>query len=176
MYSLEDIRKEYDRLDRLCGLDTSKVEIGISRRPGRRLGSFRYPLKGGGPLRIIINAAILNQEEQFWDTIRHEYAHAAAYLRYPGEKHGHDEVWKNICRELGCAPERLAPQSQAQRQRTEETAKYRVHCNGCGRGEYFFREGKVIKTLRWGRKGAVRCAFCGSDSFELYVRQTTRSG
>lgn len=176
MYSLEDIRKEYDRLDRLCGLDTSKVEIGISRRPGRRLGSFRYPLKGEGPLRIIINAALLDQEEQFWDTIRHEYAHAAAYLRYPGEKHGHDEVWKNICRELGCAPERLAPQSQTQRQRTEETAKYRIHCKGCGRDSYYFREGKVIKALCRGRKGAVRCAFCGSDSFELYVRQTTRSG
>ncbi len=175
MYSLEDIRKEYERLDKLCGLDTSGIEIEISRRSGHRLGSFRYPLSGDGPLRIIINAALLDQEEQFWDTIRHEYAHAAAYLRYPGEKHGHDEVWKNICRELRCAPERLAPQSQAQRQRTEETAKYRVHCNGCGRDEYFFREGKVIKTLRWGRKGAVRCAFCGSDSFELYVRQAVHN-
>ena len=48
MHSLEEIRKEYDRLDRLCGVDTSRVELKISRRPGRRLGSFRYPLRGGG--------------------------------------------------------------------------------------------------------------------------------
>ena len=170
MYAAEDIRKEYERLDRLCGLDTSQIEIVISRRPGRRLGCFRYPLKGDGPLRIIISAALLEQEEQFWDTIRHEYAHAAAYLRHPGEKHGHDKVWKDICRELGCSPERLAPQNQAQQQRTEESAKYRVHCKGCGRDSYFFREGKVIKALRRGGRGRVRCAFCGSDCFELHVR------
>ena len=171
MHSLEEIRKEYDRLDRLCGVDTSRVELKISRRPGRRLGSFRYPLRGGGtPLRISISASVLEQEEQFWDTIRHEYAHAAVYLQHPGEKHGHDKVWKDICRELGCSPERLAPQNQAQQQRTEESAKYRVHCKGCGRDSYFFREGKVIKALRRGGRGRVRCAFCGSDSFELYVR------
>ena len=105
MHSLEEIRKEYDRLDRLCGVDTSRVELKISRRPGRRLGSFRYPLRGGGtPLRISISASVLEQEEQFWDTIRHEYAHAAVYLQHPGEKHGHDKVWKDICRELGCSP------------------------------------------------------------------------
>ena len=171
MHSLEEIRKEYDRLDRLCGVDTSRVELKISRRPGRRLGSFRYPLRGGGtPLRISISASVLEQEEQFWDTIRHEYAHAAVYLQHPGERHGHDKVWKDICRELGCSPERLAPQNQAQQQRTEESAKYRVHCKGCGRDSYFFREGKVIKALRRGGRGRVRCAFCGSDSFELYVR------
>ncbi len=172
MHSLEDIRKEYDRLDKLSGLDTSKVEIEISKRPGRRLGSFRYPLKEGtAPLRIIISASVLELEEQFWDTIRHEYAHAAAYLRYPGERHGHDELWKELCRELGCAPERLAPRSRAQQQRTEETAKYRVHCKGCGRDSYYFREGKVVKALRRGGRGRVRCVFCGSDSFELYVRK-----
>ena len=127
--------------------------------------------EGSTALRIIISASLLDQEEQFWDTIRHEYAHAAVYLRHPGERHGHDWIWKETCRKLGCAPERLAPQNQAQQQRTEETAKYRVHCKGCGRDSYYFREGKVIKALRRGRKGAVRCAFCGSDSFELYTRK-----
>ena len=172
MYSLEDIRKEYDRLDRLCGLDTSQIEIAISRRPGRRLGSFRYPLgEDGSLLRITISAGILEQEEQFWDTIRHEYAHAALYLRCPGERHGHDRLWKELCRELGCAPERLAPQSEPQQRRTEETAKYRVHCKGCGRDSYYFREGKVIKALRRGGRGRVRCGLCGGSSFELYIRK-----
>ncbi len=141
MHSLDEIRREYDRLDKLCGVDTSSVEIEISRRPGRRLGSFRYPLKeGAAPLRIIISASLLEQDEQFWDTIRHEYAHAAVYLRHPGERHGHDRTWKELCRQLGCSPERLAPESRAQQERTEETAKYRVHCNGCGRASNYFRE------------------------------------
>ncbi len=172
MHSLDEIRREYDRLDKFCGLDTSELEIEISNRPGRRLGSFRYPLKEGtAPLRIIISASLLEQDEQFWDTIRHEYAHAAVYLRHPGERHGHDRTWKELCRQLGCSPERLAPESRAQQERTEETAKYRVHCNGCGRDSYYFREGKVVKTLRRGGRGRVRCAFCGSDSFQLYVRK-----
>lgn len=119
MHSLDEIRREYDRLDKLCGVDTSGVEIEISRRPGRRLGSFRYPLKEGeAPLRIIIDASLLEQDEQFWDTIRHEYAHAAVYLRHPGERHGHDRTWKELCRQLGCSPERLAPESRAQQERT----------------------------------------------------------
>ena len=171
MHSLEEIRKEYDRLDRLCGVDTSRVELKISRRPGRRLGSFRYPLRGGEtPLRISISASVLEQEEQFWDTIRHEYAHAAVYLQHPGERHGHDRLWRDMCRRLGCSPERLAPQSEESLERTLEQAKYRVHCKGCGRDSYYFRAGKVVKSLRPGGRGRVRCAFCGSDSFELYVR------
>ena len=48
MHTLEEIRAEYDRLDRLCGVDTSAIEITISRRGVRRLGSFRYPAKGEG--------------------------------------------------------------------------------------------------------------------------------
>ena len=171
MHSLDEIRREYERLDRLCGVDTSGVEIGISNRTGRRLGSFRYPMKAGAaPLRIVINSALLEQDEQFWDTVRHEYAHAVVYLRYPGEKHGHDRVWKAVCRELGCSPERLAPQSGEEQRRIESAAKYRVHCTGCGRDSYYVRAGKVIKALRRGR-GGVRCAFCGSESFDLYVRK-----
>ena len=172
MHSLEEIRKEYDRLDRLCGVDTSRVELKISRRPGRRLGSFRYPLRGGGtPLRISISASVLEQEEQFWDTIRHEYAHAAVYLQHPGERHGHDRLWQDMSRRLGCSPERLAPQSEESLERTREQAKYRVHCKGCGRDSYYFREGKVIKALRRGGRGRVRCGLCGGSSFELYIRK-----
>ena len=66
MHTLEEIRTEYDRLDRLCGVDTSDVEIVLSRRGVRRLGSFRYPAKGKtGALRITINASLLGEEEAF---------------------------------------------------------------------------------------------------------------
>ena len=172
MHSLKDIRKEYDRLDRLCGLDTSGIVIELSRRRSRRLGCFWRPRKNGSaPLRIVINPTLLEEEEQFWDTIRHEYAHAAVYLRHPGEKHGHDKLWKDTCRELGCSPERLAPLDEAYYRRMQKTAKYRVHCNNCGRDTYYFREGKIIKTLRQGGRAKLCCASCGSQSFSLYVRK-----
>lgn len=43
MHSLEEVRAEYDRLDRLCGVDTSGIELKISKRAVKQLGSFRSP-------------------------------------------------------------------------------------------------------------------------------------
>ena len=93
MHSLEEVRAEYDRLDRLCGVDTSGIELKISKRAVKQLGSFRSPRRGGiDGLRITLSYLILEDDEQFWDTVRHEYAHAAVYLLHPGERHGHDRV------------------------------------------------------------------------------------
>lgn len=173
MHTLEEIRAEYDRLDRLCGVDTSAVEIGISRRGVRRLGSFRYPIKGkDGLLRITINASLLDEEEAFWDTVRHEYAHALVYLRHPGERHGHDAVWKAACRELGCSPDRLAAQTAEGQAELERRAKYKVQCNKCGQTTFYLRRGKVVELLLRGPGGQVRCAQCGGSKLELYVRRS----
>ena len=58
-------------------------------------------------------ADFLRREDQvFWDTARHEYAHAAAAI-LTGKRHGHDEAWKAVCRRIGCPPERLAPSCEA---------------------------------------------------------------
>ena len=102
MHSLEEVRAEYDRLDRLCGIDTSGIELKISKRAVKQLGSFRSPRRGGKDgLRITLSYLILEDDEQFWDTVRHEYAHAAVYLLHPGERHGHDKVWKDMCAASG---------------------------------------------------------------------------
>ena len=77
MHTLQEVRAEYDRLDRLIGIDTRMIELKISRRAVRQLGSFRSPARGKGELRITLSALILGDDEQFWDTVRHEYAHAA---------------------------------------------------------------------------------------------------
>ena len=85
MHSLEEVRAEYDRLDRLCGVDTSRIELKISKRAVKQLGSFRCPRRGGKDgLCITLSHLILEDDEQFWDTVRHEYAHAAVYLLNPG--------------------------------------------------------------------------------------------
>ena len=97
MHSLEEVRAEYDRLDRLFGVDTSGIELKISKRAVKQLGSFRSLRRGGiDGLRITLSYLILEDDEQFWDTVRHEYAHAAVYLLHPGERHGHDRVWKDM--------------------------------------------------------------------------------
>ena len=173
MHTLEEIRAEYDRLDRLCGVDTSVVEIALSRRGVRRLGSFRYPAKGrAGVLRITINASLLDEEEAFWDTVRHEYAHALVYLRSGGVNHGHDRLWKAACRELGCSPDRLTAQTEEGRAELERRAKYKVQCAQCGQTTFYLRRGKVVDLLLRGSGGQVRCAQCGGSKLKLYARRS----
>ncbi len=170
MHTLEDVRKEYDRLDRMLGLDSSAIELKISRRAVRQLGCFRAPRYGKGPLSITLSSLILDEEELFWDTIRHEYAHAACYLLHPGENHGHDELWQNICRLVGCNPNRLAPETEESRALRKEKANYMIRCNICHAETRYFRCGNAVKTLMAGRGDLLRCNMCGGNSFTLFRR------
>ena len=55
-FGIDDIRKEYERLDRLTGVDTSKVALRISKRMTRKLGEFKTT---GSLLRIKREIAIM---------------------------------------------------------------------------------------------------------------------
>lgn len=174
MHTIREIRTEYDRLDRLLSVDTSEVEIVVSPRRGKRLGSFRSP--GGDvpplfakPLRISISAAAMEDDALFWDTIRHEYAHAVVYLTRPGERHGHDEVWKAVCRKIGCTPKGTVAANDELKQEWAASAKYRVHCERCGADTYYHRAGKIVELLMYGERERVRCR-CGSHELTLYMR------
>ena len=103
--SIQFIKNEYARLDQICKVDTSNIEIIISSRMTRQLGCFTYKRNGfTKKLQIKISARIINETELFLDVIRHEYAHAVVYLRHPHQKHLHDSVWKSVCAEVGCTP------------------------------------------------------------------------
>lgn len=171
MHTVEDIRAEFDRLDAVSGADTSGMEIVISARSVRRLGSFRPPAPERGlPARVMIAAAILEDEAQFWDTVRHEYAHAAVWYLHPGERHGHDGVWKAMCRRIGCAPKSLAPPSAESEALRRQRARYLVRCPACGTETYYLRAGKIVTLMERGYRKRVRCGKCGSNDLMLYER------
>ena len=171
MHTLDEVRREYDRLDRLVGVDTSKIELKISRRAVRQLGSFRSPTRGAGKLRITLSALILDDDEQFWDTVRHEYAHAAVYLLHPGEKHGHDRVWRDMCRLVGCSPKRLAPEKGRAAELRQAQARFIIRCRTCGAESRYIRRGKAVELMLRGRDRSLRCRNCGQSSFVLLVRE-----
>ena len=171
MHTLDEVRREYDRLDRLVGVDTSKIELKISRRAVRQLGSFRSPARGTGKLRITLSALILDDDEQFWDTVRHEYAHAAVYLLHPGEKHGHDRVWRDMCRLVGCSPKRRAPEKGRAAELRQAQAKYIIRCRTCGAESRYVRRGRTVELMLRGRGRMLRCRKCGQSSFVLLVRE-----
>ena len=171
MHTLEEVRTEYDRLDRLLGIDTRSIELRVSKRAVRQLGSFRAPKRGAGSMRITLSALIFTDDAQFWDTVRHEYAHAAVHLLYPGENHGHDRVWKQMCRVVGCDPKRLAPEQGQAAELRRARAKYIVRCDGCGAESRYVRRGKTVELLLRGRGRSLRCRRCGGSRFTLLVRK-----
>ncbi len=165
-HTLDDIRREYDRLDALCGVDTGALFLRVSTRASRRLGSCKYV--GGAVAGVTISDFVMNApDEVFYDTIRHEYAHALVKLRLPHERHGHDAVWKAACREVGCTPERccdpaLVPAGHGRR---EEPYRYRVRCLCCGAAWHYKRRTKTLALIARGGSKYCTCPRCKGHSF-----------
>ena len=83
-----------------------------------------------------------NEEAEVKDTILHEIAHALV-----GPGHGHDEVWKAKCREIGCRDQRCYTHEYV----IPVKAKYVATCEACG--QTFERHKKTPR----GRSYACRC-------------------
>ncbi len=173
LYTLEDVRREYDRLDGLCGVDTRGIELKVSKRASKRYGSCRSTRNV--PETIYITDFIFDCEQAFWDVIRHEYAHALVMLRYPREHHGHDAVWKAACREVGCVPCAVsrdpAAEEKAQK-KTEKRIHYVITCRSCGHMWQYMRKPKYLSLMEKGRPIFIRCPYCGGGGFDTETRRS----
>lgn len=103
MHTVEEIIREYKKLDQIVGVDTSELEIAFSSRAVYQYGCCKYQQKKRKvvPYKILIASFLREEEEAFWNTVRHEYAHAAAAL-LTGKNQGHNSVWKAVCQKIGC--------------------------------------------------------------------------
>lgn len=86
MYNLQDIANEYHRLDQIFNIDTSDIDLvhftGVSQC------GYCY-VKNGKPIKIGINDLVFEcPENEFYDVIRHEYAHAVDAVKYKNGGHG----------------------------------------------------------------------------------------
>ena len=108
MYTLEDVREEYDRLDALLGIDTKNVELKIS-KGFRTAGLFQVKRdKKTKELKLIIriNKVVFDcRENSFLEIIRHEYAHAVNYIINKDNSDAHGPKWKALCKKVGCSRE-----------------------------------------------------------------------
>lgn len=169
----EDIRHEFDRLDRLCGVDTSAVGLKISTRASKRLGSCRC--SASTVESITISDFVLDADDKvFFDTIRHEYAHALVKLRRPKERHGHDALWREACLEVGCAPSRCCDPAELPilPLRRAEPDRYSLRCLGCGAFWRYKRKTKVLTLVERGSRRCT-CPHCKGHRFELAYLQPT---
>ena len=85
----------------------------------------------------------------------------------------HDEVWRAVCRRVGCPEDRLAPQCAAAEENRKRIAAargvYVVTCLGCGAESRYLRRGKVVQALEE-KRGQIRCRRCGGKKFRLEKR------
>lgn len=72
------------------GLDNARQRFGVCQMGKKHISLSRHLCE-------------LNSEAEVRDTILHEIAHALAWERH-GENCGHDQRWKNICKEIGARP------------------------------------------------------------------------
>jgi predicted SprT family Zn-dependent metalloprotease len=116
----------------------------------RRAGACRYPFAGRpGHIELSRHYVLRNPEDEVRDTILHEIAHALV-----GPGHGHDEVWKARCVEVGARPERCYGEEVEM-----PKGRWRATCGGCGREHDRHRRPK--RMTGW------HCRGCGKEKGSL---------
>lgn len=112
----------------------------------RRAGVCRYPVRGRpGRIELSKPYVVRNPTDEVRDTILHEIAHALV-----GPRHGHDDVWKAKCVEVGARPERCYGEAVEM-----PKGRWRATCGGCGREHDRHRRPKSLNG--W------HCRRCGKD-------------
>ena len=170
-HTLEDIRAEYDRLDGICGIDTSRVKLRISKGT-RRLGSFSYDrFDPYNTMKIAVSSVTLEDDDLFYHTVRHEYAHCAVFLLRRGENHGHDAIFRAMCRKIGCSTEATVRPDSETGKKLSAMSKYTVRCRQCGAETGYNSAGKTLKLIMSGKKNAVFCRRCRGSDFEVIINR-----
>ena len=125
------------------------IEVSINKRLTRTLGRCKSVRHGDivTPQAIEFSAEMLETatDKTIIDVIYHECAHALVGIE-TCEKHGHDAVFKAMCRRIGTDNDGTVTEVERTVAETE-VYKYCVYCNKCGKivGKYH-RAGKVVKT------------------------------
>lgn len=159
MFTLEDVRKEYRRLDKILNVNTENIEIktisGFSR------GGW-CKCRNKKPVAIGINRLAFEcSEPDFYDVIRHEYAHAVDVLLHQKSDHGTN--WQRICRQIGCNPTRTIDENSELNQKLKQLrgksdSRYQVICPHCG---YTYTYQRMCATLRYYNEGEpLKCGNC----------------
>ncbi|QDU19670.1 SprT family zinc-dependent metalloprotease [Urbifossiella limnaea] len=121
----------------------------------RRAGVCRYPVRGRpGRIELSKHYVLRNPESEVRDTILHEIAHALV-----GHGHGHDEVWRAKCVEVGARPERCYGEEVEM-----PKGRWRATCGGCGREHDRHRRPK--RMTGW------HCRKCGKERGALLWKAT----
>lgn len=172
MYNIEDVIREYRRLDKILDIDTSKIQITYCKGASR--GGY-CEIRNGEPKRIALNEVLFEcPENEFYDIIRHEYAHAVNAMLYG--KGGHNETWKEICRKINSTPLAHVPENYElykkleaiTTDRRQNNVVYRIVCPHCGHVYHYQR--RCVTVYAYYNGNTLGCPYCGKK-FSINTKQ-----
>lgn len=177
MFTKTDIYNEYKRLDKIHNQTIANtIPLEITGRCVNRQGAYKVTWRGQNIVRerIVISDFMLEAPEaDFMDTIRHEYAHAAA-TRQTLKNEGHGVLWQAWARKVGAKPEQYVteiPEAQKARIQAKEAMQkdYIVTCDSCGCEWTYHRKGKIVKLVESGSH-SITCPYCHGKNFSVAER------
>jgi predicted SprT family Zn-dependent metalloprotease len=136
-YALE-VMGSFGLVDWSFGWDRARRRMGFCVHSRKRITLSRHFVARNSP-------------DEIRDTVLHEIAHALV-----GPKHGHDAVWKAMCREVGCKPERCGVADMPE-------GRWRADCGCCG--AKYRRHRRPRRIVGW------FCRRCGKERGKLVWKQ-----
>jgi predicted SprT family Zn-dependent metalloprotease len=109
----------------------------------RRKRAMGYCYYGRKVIELSVHFVARNPDVVVRDTLLHEIAHALI-----GPEHGHDEAWKQKCREVGARPERFGHADMP-------PGRWQACCGSCGK--HFHRHRRPKRLQGW------YCLHCGLE-------------
>jgi predicted SprT family Zn-dependent metalloprotease len=123
------------------GLPSWDVKLNKNKR---QLGVCKESLKR---IELSEHYIAMNSSEKVIDTILHEIAHALV-----GVEHGHDAVWKSMCKKLGCNP------NSCEKSAEMPEGDWRAECPTCLKVFTRFRRPKTLSGFYCTTCGPVKGA------------------
>lgn len=173
MFTIYDIKREYTRLDAKTGMNiATTIPVKISNRCTTTRGKYSYSMSnsyGSKPFKesITISSFVLHEDEaDFIDTIRHEYAHAMAARIHERFGLAHGPEWQECCHIVGCRDTATRTATEAQKAIIDKRKTYIVACE-CGHEFIYHRKGKIVSMVEAGNINGLRCPYCEGHNFYL---------
>ena len=156
-WTIEKVKTE---LDKLAAADNLTIDVPVreNARLTATLGRVSFHKLTCCPIHIEFSQKLLNEssDKDILNVIKHEYVHYFL-LCVTGEDHGHDHLFKDKCKAIGC--EHIKSHNPLE---NEGTYKYEVWCDNCGLVATYSRMGKVLKNL-----DSCRCGQCKQSGLKM---------
>ena len=101
-HDINFIRNIMNDLDKQTGNDTTNIPVKIVKNNEKYLACYKYWHNDRKPNSFEFTEDIINIDDQsLIDTIKHEYAHYIQSSVIKSKRCGHNQQFKNICKQLG---------------------------------------------------------------------------